>query len=92
MIKKVLCCLLGLQNPHEFCQCVLKVLPYRQIQTHNKGMIVSSLTYYNTTYLTIKSGAVLENLIIREATEKDIPIVLSLLYELGRPKPRQDSD
>ena len=32
------------------------------------------------------------NVTIREATDKDIPIILGLLYELGRPKPHQDSD
>ena len=32
------------------------------------------------------------NVTIREATDKDIPIILGLLYELGRPKPQQDSD
>ncbi|QLH07849.1 N-acetyltransferase [Nitrosopumilus ureiphilus] len=29
---------------------------------------------------------------IREASGKDIPIILGLLYELGRPKPQKDSD
>lgn len=29
---------------------------------------------------------------IRPATENDIPIVLNLLYELGRPTPQEDSD
>lgn len=32
------------------------------------------------------------NITIKEASEKDIPIVLGLLYELGRPKPQKDSD
>ena len=32
------------------------------------------------------------NVTIKEASEKDIPIVLGLLYELGRPKPQNDSD
>lgn len=31
-------------------------------------------------------------LIIRFAKKKDIPIILGLLYELGRPKPKKDSD
>ncbi len=34
----------------------------------------------------------MDNVIIREATGKDIPIVLGLLYDLGRPKPQKDSD
>ena len=29
---------------------------------------------------------------IRTATKNDIPIILSLLYELDRPKPDKDSD
>ncbi len=29
---------------------------------------------------------------IRQATKKDVPILLSLLYDLGRPKPKNDSD
>ena len=32
------------------------------------------------------------NIIIREATKNDAPIILGLLYELGRPKPQEDSD
>ena len=32
------------------------------------------------------------NVTIREAVNKDIPIILGLLYELGRPKPQKDSD
>ncbi len=32
------------------------------------------------------------NITIRDATDKDIPIILGLLYDLGRPKPQQDSD
>ena len=31
-------------------------------------------------------------MIIRESSDKDIPIILGLLYELGRPKPEKDSD
>ena len=29
---------------------------------------------------------------IRQAKKNDIPIILGLLYELGRPKPKKDSD
>ena len=29
---------------------------------------------------------------VREATTKDIPVLLGLFYELGRPKPQDDSD
>lgn len=29
---------------------------------------------------------------IRKASEKDIPVLLGLLYDLGRPKPQKDSD
>ena len=32
------------------------------------------------------------NIAIETASEKDIPILLGLLYELGRPKPQTDSD
>lgn len=32
------------------------------------------------------------NITINEASEKEIPIILELLYDLGRPKPRNDSD
>ena len=32
------------------------------------------------------------NITIKEASKKDIPIVLGLLYELGRPKPQEDSE
>ena len=32
------------------------------------------------------------NIIIRTASEKDIPILLGLLYDLGRPKPQEDAD
>ena len=31
------------------------------------------------------------NITIRTATRKDIPEILGLLYELGRPKPKEDS-
>ena len=34
----------------------------------------------------------IENMIIREASDKDIPIILGLLYDLGRPKPQKDPD
>ena len=34
----------------------------------------------------------MDNVIVREATRRDIPIILGLLYELGRPKPQKDSD
>lgn len=34
----------------------------------------------------------MENVIIRESMGKDIPVVLGLLYELGRPKPQKDSE
>lgn len=33
----------------------------------------------------------MENIKIREASNNDIPIILGLLYELGRPKPENDS-
>ena len=32
------------------------------------------------------------NIVIRTASSKDIPIILKLLYHLGRPKPQQDSN
>ena len=34
----------------------------------------------------------MSSVIINEASDKDIPIILGLLYELGRPKPQNDSD
>lgn len=34
----------------------------------------------------------MDNLTIRDATEKDIPLILELLYDLGRPKPQKDHD
>jgi len=34
----------------------------------------------------------MDNVIIRDASEKDISIILGLLYDLGRPKPQKDSD
>ena len=32
------------------------------------------------------------NVVIRKSTNNDVPIILGLLYELGRPKPQKDSD
>ena len=34
----------------------------------------------------------MKNLVIRTASKNDMPIILGLLYELGRPKPSKDSD
>ena len=34
----------------------------------------------------------MDNVIIRAASNKDIPIILGLLNDLGRPKPQKDSD
>ena len=34
----------------------------------------------------------MDNVIIRGSSDKDIPVILGLLYELGRPKPEKDSD
>jgi|APSaa5957512535_1039671.scaffolds.fasta_scaffold09189_2 ribosomal protein S18 acetylase RimI-like enzyme len=34
----------------------------------------------------------MDNLAIRKASTKDSPILLGLLYDLGRPKPQKDSD
>ncbi len=34
----------------------------------------------------------MDNVTIRVASSKDIPIILGLLYDLGRPKPQEDSD
>ena len=34
----------------------------------------------------------MENITIRESTYDDIPSLLELLYELGRPKPQQDNE
>ena len=33
----------------------------------------------------------MEDVVIRSASKKDIQIILELLYELGRPKPKKDS-
>ena len=32
------------------------------------------------------------NVIVRTSSDNDIPIILGLLYDLGRPKPQKDSD
>jgi len=34
----------------------------------------------------------MDNMLIRESSSKDIPLILGLLYDLGRPKPQKDSD
>lgn len=34
----------------------------------------------------------MENIVIRESTYDDIPSLLELLYELGRPKPQKDNE
>lgn len=34
----------------------------------------------------------MDNVIIRESSNNDIPIILGLLYDLGRPRPQTDSD
>jgi hypothetical protein len=34
----------------------------------------------------------MDNETVREASNKDVPIILGLLYDLGRPKPQKDSD
>lgn len=34
----------------------------------------------------------MNNVSIRVASSKDIPVILGLLYDLGRPKPQKDSD
>ena len=34
----------------------------------------------------------MQNITIREASDVDVPILLGLLYELGRPEPEVDSD
>ena len=34
----------------------------------------------------------MNNVSIRIASSKDIPVILGLLYDLGRPKPQKDSD
>ena len=32
------------------------------------------------------------NIVVRTASDNDLPIILGLLYDLGRPKPQKDSD
>ena len=34
----------------------------------------------------------MKDVLIRKAAKQDVPVLLSLLYELGRPKPKNDSD
>ncbi len=34
----------------------------------------------------------IDNVLVRPASNKDIPMLLGLLYDLGRPKPQKDSD
>ncbi len=34
----------------------------------------------------------MDNVTVRISSDKDIPILLGLLYDLGRPKPQKDSD
>ena len=34
----------------------------------------------------------MDNILVRLASGKDIPMLLGLLYDLGRPKPQKDSD
>ena len=34
----------------------------------------------------------MDDILIRTASDTDIPLILDLLYELGRPKPQQDVD
>ena len=34
----------------------------------------------------------MDNVLLREASDKDIPILLGLLYDLGRQKNQKDSD
>lgn len=34
----------------------------------------------------------MENISIKKASKNDIPVILGLLYELGRPKPENDKD
>ena len=34
----------------------------------------------------------MENVTIRKAKKNDVPVILGLLYELGRPKPEKDAD
>ncbi len=32
------------------------------------------------------------DIVVRSASDNDLPVILGLLYELGRPKPQKDSD
>jgi GNAT superfamily N-acetyltransferase len=34
----------------------------------------------------------MDNITIRDASDNDIPLILGLLYDLGRPKPQKDSE
>jgi len=34
----------------------------------------------------------MDNVVIRTSSDKDVPVILGLLYELGRPEPQKDSD
>lgn len=34
----------------------------------------------------------MERLVVQEASSSDIPIILQLLYDLGRPRPQEDQD
>jgi GNAT superfamily N-acetyltransferase len=34
----------------------------------------------------------MDNVVVRTSSDKDIPMLLGLLYDLGRPKPQKDSD
>ena len=34
----------------------------------------------------------MNNIVIKKASKNDIPVILGLLYELGRPKPEKDKD
>lgn len=34
----------------------------------------------------------MDNVAVRTSSEKDVPVLLGLLYDLGRPKPQKDSD
>ncbi len=34
----------------------------------------------------------MDNVLVRKASQRDIPVLLGLLYDLGRPAPQKDSD
>ena len=34
----------------------------------------------------------MDNVIIRTASDNDLPVILGVLYDLGRPKPEKDDD